>query len=271
MDKKSNQTHDFLERRRQLLKMGAAGMPMILTLKASANQSVHSALDCSFKITSAVNLLVNHEGKVWVGDGSIRQHSDGRLNTADIASFKSDADFAFPSGSAPDGYVPSECPDDGCSGGGGDGDWDDDDWYFGGSGKDLLEQLEESGSVVAFTNNKNKNKNKGGGSGGDDDDDDCGSGGSHGDDDDDYWDDDDGGSSSSGSEWTDCGYNFYQISANTTITPLEYMNSSGDWQISGTKGLYIVLGAKYLDYYGNDGGFPGISCLHSILTYLETA
>ncbi|WP_417451693.1 hypothetical protein [Kordiimonas sp.] len=257
MEKKSNQNYDFLERRRQLLKMGAAGMPMILTLKASANQAVHSALDCAFMLTSAVNILVDHEGKVWIGDGSIQQKNDGRLKSSDIASFKSNADFVFPSNSAPGDYIPDACPDDGCdtddSGG-----WDDDDWYFGSSGKDLLQQLKDSGNVVAFTGRYGSS---------DDDDDDCRGGG----DDDDYWDDDDGySSSSSNSGWTDCGYNYYQISANTTITPLDYMNQSGDWQISGTGGLYIALGAKYLDYYGNDGGFPGISCLHSILAYLET-
>lgn len=267
MQNKSNQNNDFLERRRQLLKMGAAGMPMVLTLKASANQTIHSALDCAFILTSAVNILVDHEGKVWVGDGTIEQRNDGRLKTSDIQAFKNDADFVFPADTAPDAYVPAECPPDSCSGGGDDdgGGWDDDDWYYGSAGKDLLEQLKESGSVVAFTGS-------GWGDSGDDDDDDNCSGDDDDDDDDNSgWDDDDGGSSGSSGGWTDCGYNFYQITANTTITPLNYMNQNGDWQISGDEGLYIVLGAKYLDYYGNDGGFPGISCLHSILTYLQTA
>jgi len=249
-----NQTSDFLARRRQLLKMGAAGMPMILTLKASANQAVHSALDCAFQITSAMNILVNHEGKVWVGSDSIEVKSDGRMKTADITYFKENADFVFPSDTAPQDYIPAECPPSDTCGDDDGGGWDDDDWYYGSSGKDLLEQLKEGGSVVSFTGSH---------WGGGDDDDDCG-------DDDDYWDDDDGGSSSSSGTYTDCGYNYYQISANTIITPLDYMSQNGDWQISGTEGLYLVLGAKYLDYYGNDGGFPGISCLHSILTYLET-
>jgi hypothetical protein len=262
---KRNQKSEFLERRRQLLKMGAAGMPMVLTLKASANQTIHSALDCAFILTSAVNILVDHEGKVWVGSDTIEQGTGGKLKTSDITSFKSNADFAFPANTAPDDYVPDECPPDPCAGGGDDdgGGWDDDDWYYGSAGKDLLEQLKESGSVVSFTGN-----NRGGNNRGDDDDDDCNNGD---DDDDDDWDDDDGGSGGSSSTWTECGYNYYQITANTTITPLNYMNQNGDWQISGNEGLYIVLGAKYLDYYGNDGGFPGISCLHSILTYLQTA
>lgn len=263
MDDQKQDTSEFLERRRQLLKLGAAGMPMILTLKASANQTVHSALDCVFKLTSAVNILVDHEGKVWVGSSTIDQGSGGTLKTSDITAFKSNADFAFPAGTAPEDYVPDECPDDPCDGDS-SGDWDDDDWYFGGTGRDLLQELMDSGSISSFKKDKDKDKDKGG------DDDDCGNSDDD-DDDDDDWDDDDGGSGGSGGTWTDCGYNYYEISANTTITPLDYLNGNGDWQISGTNGLYIVLGAKYLDYYGNDGGFPGISCLHSILTYLETA
>ncbi|WP_155859947.1 hypothetical protein [Kordiimonas gwangyangensis] len=270
MQDKSRQGKDFLERRRQLLKMGAAGMPMILTLKASANQTIHSALDCEFILTSAVNILVDHEGRVWVGESTIQQNGAGKLKTSDIQSFKDNADFVFPSGTAPDDFIPDACSSNSGSSNGNDCGWGNDLYDETGDNNDQdscpadppreTPWFEEDGQSGEPGNRGhsyggNGNDRNHGGNGGWDDDD---------------WDDDDGNGNGNGNPWTDCGYNYYQITANTTITPLNYMNQNGNWQISGAEGLYLVLGSKYLDYYGNDGGFPGISCLHSILMYLET-
>lgn len=227
-----NKDKDFLERRRQLLKLGAAGVPMVLTLKASASQPVHSALDCAFVIPSSMNILVNHNGKAWVGNGSIREQN-GKLHKDDIEDFKDNADYVFGNGSAPVQYRPDECEEeDDCGSGDDDDDWRDDDNYW----------CSSSSGDDDDDNGKKKKK--------DDDDDD---------------DDDDGGSS----DWTDCGFNFYRISSNTTITPSDYLSNNGTWQLSGANGLYLALAGEYLDSNGNDGGFPGISCLLSILNYLD--
>ena len=248
----SKQTNtDFLERRRQLLRLGATGVPMVLTLKASAAQPIHSALDCLFVIPKKVRILVNEDGKTWVGDGNIKK-KQGKFKVSDIEKFKRDADFVFPNGSAPEQYRPDACPppnpacddDD-------DGDDDDDDDFgrfgagqtgilFGTSGDDLLNGLLAPRQVASAASFR-----------ADDDDDD----------DDDECDED--------TAWTDCGYNFYKINKNTTITPSDYLSGGGAWQLNGKNGLYIALANKYLDTYGNDGGFPGISCLLSILNYLD--
>ncbi|NVJ98124.1 MAG: hypothetical protein HWE25_08230 [Alphaproteobacteria bacterium] len=172
---------EFQERRRQLLRLGAAGVPMVLTLKASAAQPVHSALDCSFVIPTTSNILVDSDGRAWIGSRGVREKS-GELKVSDIDKFRQQADFVFPNGSAPSKFRPDTC-----------------------------------------------DTQKG---------------------------------------WTTC-YRFYEIDSNTNITPADYLNSSGNWSLTGAKGLYLALASQYIDTYGNDGGFPGISCLTSILTYLE--
>lgn len=237
---------DFMARRRQLLRLGAAGVPMVLTLRASAADAVHSALDCAFVLTQKVRMLVDETGKVWVSDKNLRYRSNkGGYKKDDITQFKNEADYVFPAGSAPADYRPEACPEpepDPCDTG--DDDWGDDDWgeaemtLLGNAASDNLANM----LLLA--------------KGGDDDDDSC--------------DDDDDDSSSDESDYIDCGYNLYKINKNTTITPSDYLSNSGSWNLSGSKGLYLALAGKYLDTNGNDGGFPGISCLLSILNYLDT-
>lgn len=263
MTELNNGGSDFVERRRQLLKLGAAGVPMVLTLKASAAEAVHSALDCAFILQDKVHILVDSSGRAWVGEDNIKYKSGKGYKAADISSFKQNASFIFPSGSVPDQFVPEECPPEpDCNTGGGD-DWGgggDDDWSqaFGTlAGNAANDQLETTPVFASWRgdddggndcNNNSGDDDWGGGGGGDDD------GGS-------------GGGSDNG--WVDCGYNFYKISRNTTITPADYLSNNGSWNLNGENGLYLALAGKYLQTYGNDGGFPGISCLLSILNYLE--
>ena len=51
--------------RREILRLGAAGMPMVLTLKASAQQAVISQLQCAFRVPERVRVMVNAEGTAW--------------------------------------------------------------------------------------------------------------------------------------------------------------------------------------------------------------
>ncbi|NVJ98125.1 MAG: hypothetical protein HWE25_08235 [Alphaproteobacteria bacterium] len=263
MAKLQEKDKGFLERRRHLLRLGAAGVPMVLTLKASATEPVHSALDCAFVIPSATNILVDVDGKAWIGDGDIQEKNSGELKTSDVTSFKQNAEFVFPSGSAPDQFRPDECSTG------------DDDDYWGndcGWGNDYDEPTGDNDDQGSCQADPDRNTpwfeeegedgepgNRGNsysGSGNDYQHGGKGKGKGKGDDDD------------GGSAWTDC-YKFYQISSNTTISPADYLSGNGSWNLSGANGLYLALAGKYLDTYGNDGGFPGISCLLSILNYLE--
>lgn len=249
----------FVERRRQLLKLGAAGVPMVLTLKASATQPIHSALDCAFVISDKTHILVDIDGKAWIGDKNIKE-KNGELKSKDVKNFKKDAEYVFPAGAAPLQFRPDECDT------GGDDDFSGNDCGWGNDIDDPTGDNDDQDSCDADPNRNtpwfeedgedgepgnrpndysgNGNDWRHGGSGNDDD--------------------DDGGKGG----WTNC-YKFYKISGNTTITPSDYLNNSGSWQLTGANGLYLALAGKYLDTYGNDGGFPGISCLLSILNYLE--
>jgi len=256
---------DFLARRRQLLKLGAAGVPMVLTLKASATQPIHSALDCAFVIHNKVKILVDADGKAWMGDGNIRE-KNGKYKSQDIKQFKNNADYVFPEYTVPERFRPDECDEggDSCSGSSGYG---DDDSGYGSYGGGYGDDDGGDGDESCDSDDDGGYGGYGDDSGGHSGDDSGGSsswrhGGGRG--------DDDGDDSSGGGNggWTDC-YKLYEIDRNTTITPSDYLNGSGNWNLNGPNGLYLLLAGKYLDTYGNDGGFPGISCLLSILNYLE--
>ncbi len=240
---------EFMARRRQLLRLGAAGVPMVLTLRASAADTVHSALDCAFVLTQKVRMLVDETGKVWVSDKNLKYKNGKGYKISDVSKFKNEADYVFPAGSAPSDYRPEACPEpEGCGSGDddwwGDDDWGDRDWgeadmkLLGNAASDNLSDVLQLATWGWQ----------------DDDDDSC--------------DDDD--NSGGDSKYVDCGYNLYKVGKNTTITPADYLSSSGSWNLNGSKGLYLALAGKYLDSNGNDGGFPGISCLLSILNYLDT-
>jgi len=245
----------FLEKRRQLLKLGAAGMPMVLTLRASASEAVISQLRCVVALPSNLKILVDDTGAAWVGNGSIGTGPGGGYDSADITSFKANADYTFPDGSAPSEYRPDACVVEDCE----DGD---------GRGDILLSHLTDKQGNYSLTSGLDDYI-----AGSDYDDDDChnqeddeggkkGKGKGNDEDEDDYDDDDDAHNQ------TDCGYTLYEYS-NTVITPGNFVDESGNWTISGDEGLFIALSLAYADEYGNQGNWPGVSCLVSILNYVN--
>ena len=245
---------DLLESRRQVLRMGAAGLPMVLTLKASANEILISQLQCIIRLPKKVNILVDENGKAWVGTKNIKSKRNRGLKISDIEKFKEDAQYVFPNGSAPGDYRPDACPPDNCGDddddpwGDDDGDddnGDDDSWDLATTELDQMLRSSlpsQADGMAAFASDDDE----------DEDDDD-------GDDDDDEEDCDE--------EYTDCGYNFYKLRKNQEITPADYLNGSS-WNPSGAKGLYVALSITYADSYGNQGSWPGVSCIVSILNYL---
>jgi len=61
----SKSAQEKLASRRNLLRMGAAGLPMVLTLKASARQAALSQLQCFFRLPSRYRIMVNSNGEAW--------------------------------------------------------------------------------------------------------------------------------------------------------------------------------------------------------------
>lgn len=69
--------------------------------------------------------------------------------------------------------------------------------------------------------------------------------------------------------WVYGGWNKVSIGGNSKITPRNYINSSGDFEYDGSnKALFVALTIQYAD--GRTSGWPGVSCIISILAYLDT-
>jgi len=69
--------------------------------------------------------------------------------------------------------------------------------------------------------------------------------------------------------WVYCGWNKYSISNNAKITPKNYVNNNDEFEFDGSnKALYVALTIQYASQ--SSTGWPGVSCLVSILNYLET-
>lgn len=235
--------------RRQLLRLGAAGMPMVLTLKASAREVLVSQLRCVIVMPSRRRILIDSNGNAWIGTRDIDYRNGKGFKGSDIRKFKDHSETVYfgSVGSDLSDYIPSSCG--GNSQCDDDDDDDDDDnggWNWHASASDDFDALMNvapsvtSDGVAAGVTYVSS-------WGGGDDDDDC----------------DDSG-------WIDCGYNFFTINSNTTITPADYLGSNENWNYSGTKGLYVGLLVRFESLGMTGGSFPGISCVQSILQYINT-
>lgn len=224
--------------RRQLLMLGAAGLPMMLTLKASAREVLVSQLNCTVNLPQRLRILVDCDGRAWVGTRNIEYKSGKGFKVSDIEKFKDKASYAFPGGTVPNNWLPDTCPIEECDNGDDD---DDDDFDFESASTELDELMRASmpvqadGIMLAAARKGDDD---------DDDDDDC----------------DD--------NWIDSGYAFYTINKNTTIAPADHISGSGWSPQNNNNGLFIALSLAYESSYGNTSGWPGISCIFSIVTYL---
>ena len=69
--------------------------------------------------------------------------------------------------------------------------------------------------------------------------------------------------------WVYCGWNKYNIGNNQKITPKNYINNNDEFEFDGSnKGLYVALSIQYASQ--STSGWPGVSCVISILNYLDT-
>ncbi len=241
MTDKNKKTDLFLEQRRDLLKLGAAGMPMVLTLRASAQEAVISQLRCTITIPSKFKILVDDTGAAWVGSGKLRtDKKTGNLKDKDVKNFKHDASYIFPHDSVSASYRPDACEYETCDESGGSGDHDD-----------LLSHLTDENGTYAMNDYL-------AGSGEDD-------GHDHSCDDDGHAQDSHGHSIITNAP---CGYAVYEYSRSQIISPGDYVTQGGDWNLSGDDGLYLELSLKYIDENGVNGHWPGVSCVISILNYM---
>lgn len=226
--------------RRHLLMLGAAGLPMMLTMKASAREVLISQLTCTVKLPRRMRILVDCDGVAWVGTKNIQYKNGKGFKVAHITRFKDNASYQFPAGTVPNDWRPDVCPIEECNND--DDDDDDYDYDYASASAELDELMRASMSdqadgIMLAAARKGDD---------DDDDDDC------------------------DEDWIDSGYAFYNISKNTVITPADHI-SGNSWNVqNNNNGLYIVLSLAYESSHGNTAGWPGISCIFSILTYLQT-
>lgn len=162
---------DRIEARRQFLKLGAAGLPMVITARAGAQQAVISQLRCAITLQSRMRILVDQNGAAWAGSRNVNLN---RNNS--ITRFKNQADFVYPNDTVPSGYRPT----------------------------------------------------------GNDD------------------------------------YSLYLYSRGLEINPDQHLDGNYNWNYqSNEEGLYVALSVYYAENQGNNGAWPGISCIVSILTYIN--
>lgn len=251
MQNLDNQSDLFAARRRQLLRMGAAGLPMVLTLRASAQEAIISQLRCLFVVPRGTKILVADDGSAWMGTRRLR-HQNGKPRISDIENFKANADFVFPAGSAPAVYRPEACAPDPC-----EGSWlsnldnADVDSMFAHLTDSESDYLAAEGFSGAGSKGKGHSNhihcdqhgqlvnghhhNVGGGG---------------------------------NTTFAECGYKRYGFS-NNSIRPGDFVQNN-NWQFNGhKKGLYISLAIRYADVHGQQGNWPGISCIVSVLNYLN--
>ncbi|WP_262693954.1 hypothetical protein [Kordiimonas aquimaris] len=100
--------------RRAILSLAAGGLPMVMTMKASARQAVNSALTCAFRLPSRYRVLVDDQGNAWANPTSlnINYRADrGGYRIDHITRFKNDSNtIPLPGAIFSPSFLPSACP-----------------------------------------------------------------------------------------------------------------------------------------------------------------
>ena len=273
--------------RRAVLRLGMAGLPMMVTLKASANSSYVSQLQCIMTIPSGYSAMIDVNGRVWL---AVTNWSSVPPITEEVVNdFKSSAVFVFPDGTAPSTYIPDgQCdPNTGADPGTGpqpcdddddDNDDDDEDDSGGGSGggssdddddidyNDPQYYTEKCPRWERWGKKKQNRRreecftepsqNSGG----------YGGGGSNDDDSDD--DDDDCGGDNGPATYS-CAYTIVNFPDNDQFHMGDVVSEGGQWSATGLRAFWIELATAYTREFPNGATFPGVSCLVSVLNFLN--
>jgi len=96
-----DQSPDAIEQRRRFLKLGAAGLPMVLTVRAGAAEALVSQLRCAITLAEPMQILVDKDGAAWAGPGNVRINKP-----ASVQNFKDNASYVYPAGVVPQSYWP---------------------------------------------------------------------------------------------------------------------------------------------------------------------
>lgn len=110
-DPDNNDESKKLKDRRELLRLGAAGLPMMLTLKASAQQAAVSQLQCFFRLPERVRVMVNADGDAWSSTTHNVRFNRRRqaYRRDDLEEFLKPGNSIRFNGGVPNGYRPSSC------------------------------------------------------------------------------------------------------------------------------------------------------------------
>ena len=243
--------------RRKLLQLGAVGMPMMFTLRASAQSAVVSALQCTITIPDSWVILVDDSGAAWLGDMSWKKND--KLTTNKVQSLKDNSSFEFPAGAVDENFRPDgECEED-----------EDKDCGWGNDTNDPTGDNDDQASCKADPNRETSWFEEAGGSGEPGDNNSSGNGNSS----------DDGKGKGKGkgkdkddsdSDGISCQYKVYSTGQSSEFPISEFVDENGNWNFEDVSGLYVSLAAQYAVQSSDTSGFPGVSCLVSVLNYLET-
>jgi len=217
-----------LQARRQMLRMGAVGLPMMLTMRASA-QSVVSQLQCTIEIPRNYNALIDADGAVWMVRANLSQVDV--LTDETVARLQQRAErrgFVFPPGSASAEFRPDPSS---CRGDDDDYDYDDDD-----------DDDDDRGSRGLGRCGGNRGRGVGNECDDDDDDDD---------------DEDD----------VSCYYNLVQFGRRDSFAAEEVFDLNGNIYATEERQLFLELAQAYMRDNPAGTEFPAISCIISVMAY----
>ncbi len=179
-------TKETAATRRELLRLGAAGLPMVMTLNGSAASAAVSQLQCFFRLPQRIRIMVSADGNAYASTTLNVRFSRRRnaFRKDDLDAFLADSGTIQFTGGVDSLYRPNAC------------------------------------------------------------------------------------STPPTGNWVDCGWSKYNISNNAKITPANYLDANNNWSFDGsTKGLYVDLSLQIASQSSNNG-WPGISCIISIVNYL---
>lgn len=240
--------------RRRILKLGAAGLPMMMTVPVGAQSLLVSQLQCLLDIPSNWLILVDKKGRAWMT--RYGSYFGGPLSNYKIQLIKWYADFSFPKRTVPTSFRPSkqDCKKD-------DDGQQSYNSHESSNGNDptalmsnfqWADSLASSGGPVAYNSNVAGQKFASA--------DDQSANPSH------NW----------GWDWGWGAHDQYcadyktYLTSGTTTGVSDFVDENGNWTLSNDgDGLYVHLARQYLMTHGVSGGWPGISCLHSVLNYFN--
>ncbi|WP_374763794.1 hypothetical protein [Yunchengibacter salinarum] len=216
--------------RRQLLKLGLAGAPMVFSVRASAANALASAVDCAINVPNSFYALVASDGQAWVATINV---GSGKITPGLVNRFKRFG-IHLPEGSVDEEFRPGGC-----------------------DAEDRLDAeafwndpLDEDGDE----DERQGIPHPGGGDDRDDDDDD----------------DDEFESNGGIPRNLECRYALTDLSSldGTVIGDL-FSEDGAIAPGSRNERLFALILSRYVYHYGQSGSLPGLSCYVSILNYVR--